>query len=698
MEPADPDSRTDLHTRALRRFDECVLPQAEMRAQSLLARRFIAIPGAQWEGPWGEQFENSIRVEIPKIGRAVRKIETDYRENRIAPDFRPAGGDSDQDTADTLDGVHRADSYHFKAGQARDNAVMEAIRGGMGAYRLVNELADPFDKESDAQRINPALLIADADQCVFFDPQSRQYDKSDARYAFVVLSYTRDAYEDEFGEEPGSDFPEAMVYRARHEWFRPDTVTVAEYYERIERTERLHILLQTLTGQEERYWNSEIDADDLADQQAKGWQLRTVKRRRVRVEKSTLDGADVLDAPREIAGQEIPIVPIYGQREFVDGMERFKGHVQDRMDAQRLYNSNVSKLAETNALAPREVPIFAPEQMPPTLADHWARLNIDRSPYALAMPLLDADGSIVTAGPIGKIEAPQLAPVTATLLQIAGNDLTEEDRDGADTVKANTSAEAMDIAAARVDAKSGIYLDNIRQSFQREGEIYLSMAREVYFEPGREVETMTEDGDDGVAVLAQEVADPETGAIRVRNDLSRGKYKVVASVSEATATRRDKTVRSALNTAEVALKAQDLELAQASILTAVMNQDGEGITDLHRFARRKALAIGLVEPNDEEKAQMEAAAQQQQGDPVQDATAKALEGQAAKYMADAQKVGAEVVKLASDTKLNEAKTVETLADAFAKQAEARGDMAKLPRVNLAAGAPPDFQFPGRQAA
>jgi hypothetical protein len=78
-------------------------------------------------------------------------------------------------------------------------------------------------------------------------------------------------------------------------------------------------------------------------------------------------------------------------------------------------------------------------------------------------------------GPIGKIEPPQLGPVTAALLQIANTDLTE-DMDDPDQVKANTSEEAMNVAATRVDAKSGIYLDNMRQSVQREGEIYLSMA------------------------------------------------------------------------------------------------------------------------------------------------------------------------------------------------------------------------------
>ncbi len=159
---ADGDSERlqEVHKRAIRRFDDTVLPQQEQRALALAARRFASIPGAQWEGAWGEQFENSIKVEINKVAVGLEKIIRDYRENRIVPDFRPAGGNSDQETADTLDGLHRADSYHFKAAQARDNAFEEAASGGFGAYRLTNEWADPYDKDSDEHpsRVHPAFI------------------------------------------------------------------------------------------------------------------------------------------------------------------------------------------------------------------------------------------------------------------------------------------------------------------------------------------------------------------------------------------------------------------------------------------------------------------------------------------------------------------------------------------------------------
>lgn len=658
------DKLREVHKRAIARFDDTVLPQLEMRGEALMARRFVSILGAMWEGPWGEQFENSIKVEIPKVKNGIRKIENDYRQNRIVPDFRPSGGASDQDTADTLDGLHRADSNHFKSQQARDNAFSEACRGGFGAYRLTNEWADPYDKDSDEQRINPALTIVDADQTVFFDGNSKLYDKSDARFAFVITSMTVDAFKEEYGEDKLVTWPETG-HRSGYDWYTADVTRVCEYYEVEDSTESLLVMTFPLTGEEQRLWEKDTDR---ADREAQGWEITTRRMKRRRVRKYTMTGAQVVRDHGRIAGTCIPIVPVYGAREYVDGQERFQGHVQSKMDAQRLYNAKVSKLAETDALSPREKPIFASQQMPPNLAVMWQRQEIDRHPYALVEPLIDeTTGQIVSAGPIGKVEPPQLSPVTGALLEIANRDLVEDDEDGADQVKANTSAEAMDIAATRIDAKSGIYLDNMRQSVQREGEIYLSMAAEVYVEDGRVVETMDEDGGDGEAVLNEPYRDSK-GVHKTRNNFSEGKYKVVVEVTEATATRRDKTVRAALNTASVATEAQDLELAQVSLLTAVMNQDGEGSSDLQKYARKRLVGMGVVEPNDEEKAQMQAEAEAAAAQPdpnavLAQAQAQALQAGAAKDMAQAQESESKI-------ELNEAKTVETLAKAGKARTEA----------------------------
>jgi Phage P22-like portal protein len=648
----------DVLERALRRFDECSQPQLEMREQSLQARRCISIPGAMWEGEFGDPFENRIRLEIPKIKRGLLKIYTDYQQSRLVPNFRPAGGESDDGTAATMDGVHRADSARFGAQEARDNAFFEAVTGGMGAYRLCNEYDDEYDPDNDHQRINPGALIADADQCVFFDHNSRRYDKADARFAFVVHEYTPDAFTEEHGEDLATDWPDpSWGTHYQFDWFEPDVVRVVEYYEKVEKREKLHIFSNALTEETERFWASDLDDAMRAELLSTGWTETFQRRKRAVVHKYVLTGAEVLEGPTRMPGGNIPIVPVYGHRAFVDGIERFTGYVHDRLDSQRLYNAAVSRIAETFGQSMQDTPIFTPGQV----AGHeqlWADRVINRPPYLLINPETDpATGDPIAVGPIGTLSPPNVGPADATLLQIANNDLLEDAQDGADEVKANVSAEAMDVAAARVDARSGPFIDNNRKSVQREGEIYLPMAREIYTEPGRKVETMTEDGGDGTAELFEVYTDPASKEPKVRNDFSRGKYKVVASVTEATATRRDKTVKMALAVAEKAIAVQAMDLATASVLTAIANVDGEGIKELQDFARNKGLQIGLHKPNEDEAKQLEDAAQQP--DPNSEliaAQAQALQAQAADAAASAAKKQAEIP-------LTEAKTIETLAKA-----------------------------------
>lgn len=639
-----------VHERAMRRFDAVSVSQREIRAQSLEARRFVTVPGAMYEGPWGDMAENMPRPEIDMVSKDLEKIEEDYRQNRLTVDYIP-GNTADPETADMLDGVHRADDYQFGAQEARDNAFQEAIRGGFGAYRLSTDYANPDDPDDEKQRVIPGLTIVDADQSVFFDGAAKRYDKSDAKWAVVISADPRAEAEEKWGAEC-TDWP-TNTLRWVYDWFTPDIIRTAEYYEIEQVDDKRLTFKQAQSGAEQKYFASEIDKEAVRDLKAQGWKMTAKPAKRQRVRKYIMNGSVVLKDCGYIAGPNIPIVPVYYRRDWVDNMERWRGYVGKRMDAQRVFNTANAKLTEIDGLASFEQPVFAPGQIDTTQAGQWARRNIDRLTYLTAHPLRNEDGTIAQAGPIFMLKPPDVPQVTVTRLQFALQVLTQ-DNDSTEQVKANVSADAMDIAAARVDAKSGIALDNMRKSVAREGEIYLGMAREVYYEPGRKVETLTQDGQDGEAELMQPTID-DNGVYKIRNDLSRGSFKVVADVQESTTTARQKTVRQCMVASEAATAAGNAELAAAWNLTAAMNMDGEGMQDMQAFARNKAIGIGLVKPTKEEQQQIEQA-QQAQGQQQPAAAEQALMAQSG--------------KLSSEADLNKAKAVQTLADAALKHAQA----------------------------
>lgn len=642
--------RANVHAEALQAFDTIAEATQEERALALQDRRFAFIAGAQWEDEWQEQFENSILVEINKTAAGLEKIINDYRANRITVKFRPVAGRGSEQTAETLNGLFRADAYRCKAQQALDNAFEEAVSGGYGAWRVRVEHEDEFDPDNDFMRI-ATEAIPDADQSVFWDLNAKLYDKSDADFCFVITAMSRQAFEAEYGQDAAS-WPDGII-KPYYEWYQPDIVKVAEFYKVEVTREKLWVFYNPLTDEEQRFWNSEVEEEEREGLQRLGWKLRETRiRKRRRVHKWIMCGNRILEDCGFIPGDFIPIIPVYGQRRFIDNMERAQGHVRKAKDPQRVYNTQISRLVETSAMSPIERPVFDPEQIDDAIANQWARAHIDRLPFLMARALRDANGNPVHMGPVSKVEPPQIAPATAALVQVTANDirdLTNSD-DGAREVRANVSAEAMDIAATRTDAQNTTYMDNMRQSVQRWGEVYMSMARETYVEGGRRIETMGEEGEEGFAVLNEPHTD-ERGRFSFRNDLSRERFRVIADVTEATATRRDKTVKTCFAGAQM-IGPTNPELAQALMLTAFLNMDGDGIDDLQAFLRRQALEIGLVKPTEEEKRELAEVAQNQQPDPQ----AQALMAMAAKETALAQKAEADTAKSKADT-------IRTLADA-----------------------------------
>lgn len=663
-EPNEPQPADEVHARAMSRFSPIAESTQEERMLALEDRRFASIAGAQWEGPWQDQWANSIRVEVNKTAQGVEKIIADYRANRVTVNFRAVGDEASEQTAETLNGMFRADLYASKGQEATDNAFDEGVNGGIGAWRLTNVYCDEYDPDNDDQRIAFEPIV-DADQSVFWDQNSRLYDKSDARFCFVLSAMSKQAFIATYGADKQNDWPQGTVKRY-YDWFTPDIVRVAEYYEvEIKPAVRL-TLKHRVTDEQMKVWLKDLEADDLANLQTEGWdQVGRKKVKRRQVAKYLLSGSEVLEGRRIIAGTEIPIIPFYGKRWFIDNMERSRGHVRLAKDPQRIYNAQITNLVETSSLSPIERPIFTPEQ----IAGHelsWAEANINRSPYSLINPIIGPDGSPLPTGPVAMVTPPQLPPVLAALIQITASDiadLTSAD-DGADQTQSNVSAEAMDIAATRTDAKSGIYMDNFRQSMQRCGEVYQSMASDITVE-GQEVETMEDDGGMGTATIMEPHTDEKTGAFTFRNDLSKGKYKVIADVTEATTTRRDKTVKNMVNGAQV-VATFDPELASAMMNTAIYNMDGEGVQGLKDWVRARLVKQGLLKPTPEEKAELEQAQQNQPPDPdsvLAQAQATALQASAAKDQALTQKAGA-------DTELSKAKVVQTLADAHQKNVDA----------------------------
>lgn len=661
------------HERVMLRFDRAYTPQQDVREKCIEATRFARVPGGQWEGATAagtkldDQFEKYPKFEINKVATELNRIIAEYRNNRITVKFRPGDKEASEELANKLNGLFRADYEETDGGEACDNAFDDAATGGFGCFRLTSMLVNEYDPMDERQRI-AIEPIYDPSRSVWFDPDAKKYDKSDAMWAFCMYSLSPEKYEAEYGKTPPASLDVTTMTSWEYDWFEPEVVYIAKYYEVRKESVDVISYRQPLTGEIATYDSDQIEdiKDELATAKFEEVARRSVKRRRVYV--SVVDGQNFLEKPRRIPGEHIPLIPVYGKRWFIDDIERVEGHIAKAMDPQRLYNLQVSMLADTAAQDPGQIPIVGMEQIR-GLEKHWEARNKKRPAFLPLREVKDKAGNIIAgATPAGYTQPAVMNQALAALLQQTSADI-QEVTGGSQAMQqmpSNIAQETVNNLMNRSDMASFIYLDNMAKSLKRAGEVWLSMAREVYGSD-REVRVVNEDGTDDIALMNAQVVDRQTGQVVALNDLSTGRYDVTVDVGPSYTARRDATVAALTNVLNTMLP-QDPE---AGIIRGLImdNMDGEGLDDYKEYNRNKLLTAGVVKPRNAKEQQIvqqaQMAAQSQQDPNALIAQAQIIAAQAEQQKAQNETAQTQIKAFTAqqDAMESQANTVYKLAQA-----------------------------------
>jgi hypothetical protein len=194
-------------------------------------------------------------------------------------------------------------------------------------------------------------------------------------------------------------------------------------------------------------------------------------------------------------------------------------------------------------------------------------------------------------------------------------------------------------------------MSNHAVGVRRGGEIWLSMAREIYVEPGRKMKGIGSQGQMSTIELMRPVMS-EDGEVEHENDLSEAEFDLAVEVGPSSSSKRAATVRSLTAMMAVTQDPDALRVLQAA---ALMNMEGEGLTEISDHFRRQLVQMGVIKPTDEEAAQMAQAGSNP------DPNAIFLQAAAEEAQAKAAKARADVVATVADAELTQAKTMETLA-------------------------------------
>lgn len=676
----------DWHAAALNKFEKCYSSTQMTRREMVETTRFVRIPKAQWEGSTtagfdfdGNRFDNYPRFTLNKISKEIKRLVGEYRRNRITTRFRPADMATSEELADKLNGKLRADMNETQGGEALDNAYDEGLAGGMGCFRLDAPLIDEFDPANEGRRV-AFWPVYDAASCVFFDTGSKQYDRSDALWAMEIFGMSKDDFEEQY--------PDAMSASIEKEdgrvfdWVTPELIYVGRYY-CVKHEETTITQYTNLMTQDTAIYDDEQLADvDLAKELddsgvfEKG-PSRKVKRRRVYA--GLCSGMEWLEEPKRIPGSYIPLIPFYAERAFVDGQERIKGHATDAMDAQRLENLMVSMLADTATQSSGDnIPIVDVEMLPGPLGDYWANRNTKRPAYLPMKSLRDKAGNVVAAAQVsGYTQPTQVSPALVQLLQYTGDMIPQvTGASGISNIPSNISTDSIDALFERLDGSSYLYMDNLAKSLKHAGNVWLSMAREVY---GTEkpVRIMNEDGTDELVFLQGVVRDPETDQEIGLDDLTVSKFEVVSDVGKSYANGRRMLADRLLQLLPMIPPTSPNYEIVLGLLIDVL--DGEGMEDFKDWNRKQLIAAGVVQPKTESEKAALMQQQQAQAQQAQQPTAEMLAAQGMlldgqSKMARAQVEGAKLQlsqadlqlkaqEIAGRQRLTDAQVVKTVAEA-----------------------------------
>jgi len=646
---------------------EVVDDQRDMANEDM---RFVNVGGGMWEGFLTDtpDVPDRVKLELDTISNPLQRFIGEWNLNRVGVEYKPNDGVATDDDAELLNGIYRANFRDHSGGVATDNAVKEVATCGYGAFKLATAFDDDGDPENEDQHVE-WRPIYNAYNAVYWDQAAQRIDKRDARHCTVLAEFSRASFEREWPDNnPSSAYtPNNRMFENLNTRQR-EVIYVATRYEIVKVKETVFIYNNLATETVEVYSK---DDHELIKDELRADDARVFRRERKvvtqRVEKTVFSGLDILENTRRIAGKFIPIVPIYGYHAFVDGTERYRGIVRKLKDAARLFNMQMSQLAENAAGAGQEVPIFLREQVQsPDISAAWADKN--NKAYLVIDPATDQDGNIIAPGPISYSKPAALDESTTTLLGIVPNYIKDVSGfEVGEAIKKETSGKALRAMMKRENMNTQVINDNIANAIEWSGEIFQGMAAEIYTTQ-RLVKTLKRDGTDGSADLQETVIDEETGTLVQTNDLRGKRFKSYSDVGPQYDSMREETVEDLKGMLEILPTVQGGERYMPVLLSVLMNNiHGVGLDPIKDFNRQLMLEQGLAEPETPEEEKMLRNLQQQAQQP--NAQTKLVEAATAQQEAEARNLDAASLQKVADANLKDAQTVETLSDVGVNKAK-----------------------------
>lgn len=493
---------------------------AEKDQRDLGAQDLSFLAGDQWDDAVRKQRNDANRpcLTFNRLPQFTQQVIGDARQNKPAIKVHPVDEGADIETADVYEGLIRNIEAQSRATQAYITALEHSVGCGFGNWRIVTEYStdDAFEQDIRIRRITDPFAV-------MWDPSSKEYDKSDADWCFVSDWMTKETFEAKYpGKAPDSWDDAYRGIQNSTSWLSDDLVRVVEYWIKKPVDKKIGLLPNgTVT-------------DYVEGVQYK--RVRTVRSHKVC--RYVLSAHAILEEEKEFPCRWIPIVPVFGPEEYVDGVLRPRSLVRYAKDPQRMYNFWQSSIAESIAKSPLS-PWLTTPAMTKGLEAIWNMSNIENRAYMPYNPDPESPGNYprrqdpATVQPAMIQQAAQAIDDLKATLGMYDASLGNASNE--------TSGRAIIARQREGDTASFSWIDNLARSIQHTGRILIDMIPRVY-DTERVVRVLGED--DSVEMVPINTYDDATD--KLVHDLSVGKYDVEISVGPSYGTKRIEAAESML--------------------------------------------------------------------------------------------------------------------------------------------------------
>lgn len=535
------------------------------------------------DGQWPEEVKAS-RAGRPtyaadRINAQVKQIVNAQRENRPAVQIHPTNDSANLDTAEILQGIVRHIEYDSDADLAYDQAFEDAVRCGIGFWRLITE----YDKDSFDQNIKVESLINPFQ--VYIDPGFKKLDGSDIAWAFIIDTLTEDEFKEQY---PDSDLANSStsvwmgLNQRVPDWFSSNgkICTVAEYFIKEDKEKTICKLADGRV----------LAKEDLTDEDKASIVMERKTTEPV-VKWYKLNGIEVLEET-VWPGSRIPVIPVFGDVLLEEGQKIYSGLVRNVMEEQMMLNVAKTTAIELIAATPK-TPWIGPLGFVGDRKADWQDVNLKNLAY-LEYDITDDSGNPLPP-PSRNVQEPPIQGILEVMNSI------ENDIKGTNALYdpsmgqkiSNQSGVAVKALQNAGSMGNYHYSDNLSRAIRLEGRMFLELIPKVI--PEKRVIRIVGLDDKHKLVTINGIGHPEeTGCETVDGvtkiyDITVGKYDVTVSSGPSYQTKRQENLNMLFD-----LAGKDPQLMQVAGDLIVSQLDSPVAIQLTKRLE-KALPPGLLD-------------------------------------------------------------------------------------------------------